>query len=209
MTDIAHPIKTIWLQPRSTLRRIVANDPEYGVLLLTVLAGALLAPIEATARLGEQDSPVVLIFTLAAVAGAVKGLFALYVGGWMLSLASRWFGGSASSVDVRAAIAWSNAPLAAGCAVWWILVALGSATEFGEPFTLFAEGVLLAALAWSYAMLAAFLAAVQHFSLRKAVLILAGLWASLGTLMWVTAWIGISGFTSIFRSGLFSMAVTP
>lgn len=209
MTGIAHPIKTIWLRPRSTIRHIVANDPEYGVFVLTVLAGALFAPFEVSTRLGEQGIPLAFIFVLAAVAGAVKGFFALYLGGWLLTLTGRWLGGSASSAEVRAAIAWSNAPVVVGCIVCWILVALESAWEFGGAFTLFTAAVLLAVFVWSYAMLAACHAAVQHFSLWKSALLLAGLWACLGALMWTAAWVGVSGFTSALDSSFLGMSGAP
>jgi hypothetical protein len=205
----AHLVKTIWMHPRSTIRNIVANDSEYGVFPLTLLAGALVASVEVMGRQGDGNLPVALILALALLAGPVQAFVSLYLGGWLLSLSGRWFGGSATTAELRAAIAWSNAPVVAGGVAWWVFVALEPLIGTGDAFTLLANAVWLLLFAWGYAMLVFLLAAVQHFSLWKSAMILAGLWAGLVGFVLAIAAIGVSGFTSMLDSSFLGMSGAP
>lgn len=96
-------ITRIWPHPRETIRRITGHDPEYGVLPLTLLAGAFSASLDLMSGAGETAvgpavSTVLLVRSL-------WGLAALYVGGCLPALVGGRLGGCAASVDIRAAIA--------------------------------------------------------------------------------------------------------
>jgi len=200
-------MRTIWMRPRATVRHLVDNDPEYGVLPLTLLSGSLLGVLEMLDRIpGNEPGLALLFFVIALLGGAVRGVFVLYLGAWVLAKASCLAGGSAPSVEVRAAVAWSNAPLAAGAAVFLVLWGGGLLLDLGNGF-FDALAVLLAALlVWSYVLLVYCLGAVQNFSPRKAALVVLGVGAGLTVLFWAAAMAGSAGLIAALNNSFLGMA---
>lgn len=121
------PWVTISTMPRATMRAIVTSDPRRHVLLIAVLAGlawqvprhiASDAMASAAVRLAVSFFPIAnpadfatAIAAVQIVGGAVGSVFALYVNGWTFRVVGAWLGGRATSVEVRAAFAWSSVPL--------------------------------------------------------------------------------------------------
>ena len=132
------PFLTIWLWPRATIRRIVASDPKRHVLLLagTCYALAALTTQRSLEAVPSWNLPPRKYFTSGlfvqwlvalynptgvwpsreaeiatfVVLGAPVGIVWLYVCGAIVKWTGRLFGGTATAVDVRAAIAWAQVP---------------------------------------------------------------------------------------------------
>jgi hypothetical protein len=109
------PWLSVWFNPSSTIDRIVATNPRRHVLVLAILG--------ATCNIAAQ--PIVLLGlttalldwrVIAAIVllGAAAGIFGLYIEACFLNWSAKPFGGRASMVTIRAALAWGGAPVAIG-----------------------------------------------------------------------------------------------
>lgn len=107
------PFFSIWVRPRLTMQAIIDSNPRRFVLALAALSGFGSALDNAsTSSIGDGNNiPVVVIVAISAVAGGLGGILTLYIGGFVMKWAGRPFGGRASQVEVRAALAWSTVPL--------------------------------------------------------------------------------------------------
>lgn len=113
------PWATVWNRPRETMRGIVRSpDPEQWVLPLAALGGFVRTLDRADWRNLADGAPLFAIFAFALIGGAIGGVIALYIGGWVFRWTGRWFGGRAPATQVRAAIAWANAPMIVALALW-------------------------------------------------------------------------------------------
>lgn len=131
-TQSMNPWVSIWTKPRGTIRWIVETDPTRHVVLLAVVGGIAnsLSNFELM-NLGDfLPLPFMLIFSI--VAGTIGGLLYLYIAGAILRWTGSWFGGEATSEEVRAAIAWSSVPAIWGLILW----ALGLILLWEELFTI-------------------------------------------------------------------------
>lgn len=61
------PWLTIWVKPRETIRRIVDSDPQYQVIVLTVLAGFAESLNRASAKDGGDTFSLPVIFIICAI----------------------------------------------------------------------------------------------------------------------------------------------
>lgn len=109
---------TIWFRPRATIRRIVDSDPRRFVLGIVWIAGALTvlnSQVTAAAidlprnaphmpRLGSTG------IAVAAFACGVLSVVLLYGLGALYRWAGSMLGGTATAVEVRAALAWAQVP---------------------------------------------------------------------------------------------------
>lgn len=97
------------------------------VLLLAAISGFSSALDRASIRsLGDRlDMP--MIFAIAAVAGPIGGILALYLGGALLRWTGAWIGGNGSAQNIRAAMAWSGVPL-----IWALLIWIPQLALVGE-----------------------------------------------------------------------------
>jgi hypothetical protein len=114
MPDSITPFLAIWTDPRATIRRIVETEPTRNVLALALVGGGLGALESAWfAALGHPATvsrlwPIAVAFRVAF--GAVWGVIGLYAAGWLVGVFCRALGGVASSIELRAALAWSSIP---------------------------------------------------------------------------------------------------
>lgn len=118
-----NPWTSIWFQPRQTIRQIVETNPRYLVVPLAAMLGAagwLPVSVSIAGRL-HLSIPVVMVVT--AILGAAFGLVGLYIGGWLYRWVGSWFGGQATNVEVRAAVAWAKVPLFVSFAAWLLVQA--------------------------------------------------------------------------------------
>ena len=189
-----NPWISMWTKPRATIRQIVAADPRRLVLALAAVAGISEGfDIASNARefLDVTILPAVLSF--AAVSGAILGICGLYICAAVVRWTGIWIGGQASSLHIRAAIAWSRLPVVWIAPLWLPMTALYGqelftdkapaldATVGGQPAM--ALSLLCFYLAgfvaelWSFFLLLKSLGEVQGFSAWKALgnLILASL----------------------------------
>lgn len=122
-----NPWISIWTKPRETIQQIVSSNPTRMVLLLAAISGFSSALDRASIRsLGDRlDMP--MIFAIAAVAGPIGGILALYLGGALLRWTGAWIGGNGSAQNIRAAMAWSGVPL-----IWALLIWIPQLALVGE-----------------------------------------------------------------------------
>jgi signal peptidase I len=130
MTSIAEagsssPWMTIWLSPRQTIERIVAEWPHYLVLPLAVLGGVA-AAAGALINLGIGSVLQDWRVWLACVPiGAIIGIANLHINAVFAAWLARRMGGQASTDAVRAVFAWGVLPTILGLLVV-LAVAAGS-----------------------------------------------------------------------------------
>ncbi|MHB8381793.1 MAG: YIP1 family protein [Candidatus Binataceae bacterium] len=112
--DAVAPFFSIWIAPRDTIRQIIETDPRRAVIALAALSGAL-SGLEGS-WLAAMSAPHAMsawwpfMVALKVVLFAVWGIAALYIAGWIITAACRAFGGVASALQTRAALAWSSVP---------------------------------------------------------------------------------------------------
>jgi len=114
VADSITPFFSIWTEPRATIRRIVDSDPTRHVLALaaagpglTSLLGQWSAVMNGTAN-PSVLWPLWVAFNVAFQAGL--GIIFLYINGAILKWSGGLLGGTASRVEMRAALGWSQVP---------------------------------------------------------------------------------------------------
>lgn len=175
-----NPWLEIWIRPRKTIRRFVDTDPTRHVLLLASLAGVEgIVVFASQSSLGDQTSlPVILL--LAVIVGPLLGLVNLYFSGALYSWTGSWFGGQATSREVRAAVAWSGVTSVAGLALWIPQLLLFGQELFTKQRPMIEANPYLALalwpfyfarlvlVVWGYVILVKTLTEVHRFSAWKA-----------------------------------------
>jgi signal peptidase I len=108
---------SIWLNPRQTIERIVAERPRYLVLPLVTLGGAASAANMLTGYGAGSEIVGWRILLACVVGGAIFAVFNLYVVAVFTGWIGRKMGGVASNDEVRAVFAWGMLPNILGLAV--------------------------------------------------------------------------------------------
>lgn len=184
-----NPWISMWVKPRATIQKIVDTNPDHLVMVLAAISGFARVLDRASMKsLGDKyEWPI--IFLIAAFLGPIGGIISLYIGGALIRWAGRWIGGSASTQNIQAALAWSSVPI-----VWALMLWIPELALFGqELFTtetpnIDASTVLTFALfgfsaieltigIWTMVVFLKCLGQVQGFSAWKALgnVVLAGL----------------------------------
>ena len=109
---------TIWYRPRATIRQIVNTDPRRFVLGIAWLTGALgvlnsqvmLATIDLPPRVPHLPRLGSIGIAIAAFICGALGVAILYGFGALFRWAGYILGGTATAVEVRAALAWAQVP---------------------------------------------------------------------------------------------------
>lgn len=125
--EVANPWRSMWLRPRQTIQSIIDRDPTRSVILLAVLSGFSQSLDQATANHSGDLLPLIGVLMLCLLGGAIGGIIGLYFAGFLLRVAGGWLGGTASGVQVRAALAWSSVPV-----VWSLLLWIPQLLIFGN-----------------------------------------------------------------------------
>lgn len=132
MADSTTPFISIWTEPRATIRRIVDSDPTRDVLALAAISPALGSLVgQWSAALNGTASqsvlwPLWVAFNVALRAGF--GIVGLYISGAILRWSGDLLSGTATSVEVRAALAWSQLPAIAAYLVMLVGLLAGVPT---------------------------------------------------------------------------------
>ena len=105
-----NPWFSIWTQPRDTIQQIVDEDPTNMVLLLAILPILIqwFGFVSISMLNGVSLSIVPISINL--VVGLIFSIVFLYLNGAVTRWTGKGLGGQASSVNIRAAIAWSMVP---------------------------------------------------------------------------------------------------
>ncbi len=176
------PWKSIWLEPRKTIRSIVRTNPKAQFWLLSWLyAFPVLLHMAQSLSLGEVF-PIALIVLISAGLAAFVGWASLSILAYILLWTGRWIGGDATFLELRAAVAWANVPNVVNIILWVLLTiefgALLFTTGFSEmEFMGYQLGLVvvvfilqLTVAVWSFIILIKTIAEVQGFSAWKALL---------------------------------------
>ncbi len=174
------PWRTIWTQPRATVRHLVETDPDYMVLVLASLGGvAQVLDRASTRNLGDR-LPLWGILLLALLVGPLGGIASLYIGAALAHWTGRWLGGVAPVAHLRTAGAWANVPNAWGLLLWVAAIALIGQEMFTRetPRLDSSPGLILLMMLisiafiilgiWSFILLLKGVAEVQGFSAWRA-----------------------------------------
>lgn len=125
---IQYPWLTIWTSPRATFRRIVDHGPEEHLVLILFMFGGFAHALDiASVRDWGDILPLPAIFLICAIVGPVGGVVGFCVYGALLKWTGGWIGGQGSSVQIRAAIAWSYVPL-----IWALILWVPELALFGQ-----------------------------------------------------------------------------
>ena len=128
-TNDLNPWLTIWVKPKKTIRQIVNANPTQYVILLALLAGVSQTLNQATVKNLGEFAPLSSIIGMSLLAGPVIGLINLYLGAFVLHWVSTQFGGKASVLELRAALAWAALPIIAA-----LLLKIPEIWLFGAQF---------------------------------------------------------------------------
>ena len=138
--DSITPYLAIWTAPRATIRRIVDTDPKRNVIVLAAIGPAIstLASQWSAAFTNNANLSVLwpLWVPVYVALSAAFGVISLYIGGAIWRWSGSLLGGVASSVEVRAAMAWSQVPGISAAIVLLIAVLLGVQIPHPTPGTL-------------------------------------------------------------------------
>ena len=166
------PWISMWTRPRATIQSIIDSDPKRSVLLLASLTGISQALDKASLKNAGDDLPFPLIL-VTSFAGIISGVIGLYIFGFLIKHASAWLGGKADGEKSRAAIAWSNVPIAWGLLLWIPQLALFGNELFSattprmdsHPFAVLGFGVIDITIAvWALVLLCKAVGQVNGFS---------------------------------------------
>ena len=167
--DLQSPLFSVLLKPRQTIERIVATQPRHRVLLLASL-GTVSGLAGQIVGAGAADSLFNWRVLLAlVVVGPVLGIVSLYAGALLFNWIGRLLGERASTLELRAVLAWSTTPSIFGITVVVaVLVALhGVAGSNG--FSLLLRATVAICGLWSFIVLLLMLSRIQRFGVWRAI----------------------------------------
>jgi Yip1 domain len=198
---------TIWYRPRATIRRIVDSDPRKFVLGIAWLAGAL-AVLNRQVAVATIDLPATVPHfarlgpTGITIAAFLLGLLSV-VGLYGLAALYRWsggiLGGTATAVEVRAALAWSQVPGLYLVVVTIVATMLGFYTA-PAPHTMSPLNLVETVVGiWVFVILLKCLGEVHRFSAWRALgaillgtLAMFAVAAGIVITIWLAVWVGRS-----------------
>lgn len=123
-----NPWKTLWTAPSATFTTLIAEDPGYNVLTLSILMGFG----SALGQLSGSGLNLPQALGLTLLLGPVMGLGELFLGSWLLALVGRWLGGQGDPRTVRTVMAWAGLPNVAALLCWFIMLLLAGEALFTE-----------------------------------------------------------------------------
>jgi hypothetical protein len=167
---VAPPLQSIWLSPRETVRTLVAGDPTRGVIVLAWTVG-LAWFLSAMAAKADDRFPLAFAIPLAIVVGPLLNFGLIFVAALLTTGTGRVLGGVGKAVELRAALAWAQAPMLLFLALW--LVPAFGPHRWRFPASLVELGVLL----WSEAVAVVLVAEVHRFSIFRSIVAIFLAWA--------------------------------
>jgi hypothetical protein len=174
-------IPAMFLHPRKTMVRVVDGRHYQWVLVIAAVTGVGSALLQASEwGIGFQYGFWQVLLT-ALGAGALYGVFSLYLNGWLITVSGRWFGAKGDFGTVRAALAWGNAPMLVAYLVFVAqMIMLGdqvfavSGRSLGNNYVLheiysLSNLVITMFSVWSLVTTVTALSEVQNLSIAKTV----------------------------------------
>lgn len=191
MSDMTEksPWLSIWLEPRATIRKIIAENPKRSLWLLAAIYGfsSLLNSFQ-SASFGSLWGAFA-IFLTALILSPFWGYVAFALWSWVICWTGKWLKGVGDFQTIRAAYAWSCVPLALNGLLWVLMIVFFGRSLFlnfpenyplvnAQATILFIILIIKVILAvWSLVIYLNALAEVQQFSVLRAIgnVIIAGL----------------------------------
>lgn len=177
-----NPWLTIWTEPRATIARIVAGNPNQSLWWLAAIYGfCSLLNLFQSMVLGNAMGTVGILI-LAIVIAPFYGYVSFSIWSWFVFWVGKWFKGQGTFKTVRASYAWSCVPIIINIPLWVLMVIIFGHqifTNFPEAhllpssqvFILFAILIVKVILAvWSLVIFLNALAEVQSYSVIRAIL---------------------------------------
>jgi len=194
------PWASIWVHPRATIVRIVAENPNRSLWLLAAIYGfSSLLNMFQSISLGSALGPLPILI-IAIIFAPIWGYIAFAFWSWMVSWTGKWFKGQGTFQTIRAAYAWASVPLIINIPLWLLMIFFFG----GQLFLNFPEGYLLSdgqitllffiliskviLAVWSLVIYLNALSEVQNYSVLRAILnvIVAGLIVGIAfAILWV------------------------
>jgi signal peptidase I len=172
-TGSRSPWISIWLSPRQTIDYILATEPRRFVWLLAAL-GTIASIYSQMLTFGFLEGMAGWRVWLCCLAGGtVIGILFLYLNALILRGVGSLIGGRASTLELRAVLAWSAVPAILGLV---IAVLLNAATKFFAASTMSSAGfsllpliiVVMAGL-WSFVAVLLMLSRVERFGFWRTI----------------------------------------
>lgn len=176
-----NPWLEIWIRPKATIRRIIQENPNRSLWLLSAIYGfvSLLNDAQALA-LGLKFSALA-IFLIAVILSPLWGYAFLSFWSLVVYWTGKWFKGIGHFQTIRAAYAWSCVPVIINVLSWLVLAAFfrsrlflinSGNSEISEALVYFLFFIFILRLivaVWSLVIYLNALAEVQKYSVLKAI----------------------------------------
>lgn len=201
-----NPWVSIWFNPRATIARIVATNPNRSLWILAAIYGfTSILNLFQSGTVGTQLSPLAILL-IAVIFSPLWGYVSFAVWSGFVAWTGKWFKGKAKFSAIRAAYAWSCVPFVFHIPLWlWMIFQFGKQLFNNFPdqnlltqsqvTLLFIIMIVKLVLAiWSLVIYVNALAEVQDYSILKAILnlVVAGI---IVILLLVLLWLFIFYFT--------------
>lgn len=177
--QLQNSFKTIWLQPRQTLRRILQVDPDYMTLPLVMLAGISNAVEKAAWKNTGDVVGLVWILLACVLVGPMAGVIGWFLNSWLLRWTGKLLDGKATLSHLRAALAWASVPNAIFLLVSVVLIAVTGESYFKKApeqpdlplfLLMIVDGLVGVVLGiWGTVIAVQCIAEVQQFSVWRSV----------------------------------------
>lgn len=208
----ASVLRTIWRQPRTTLRRIAHENPGYGVFVLPVLASFATYPV-ASLALGDnaaEDTAGYVTQSLLSFPPALE-LLQLFAAAFLISRLAPLFQAHSDSRRLLSALAWSNVPIVVLAPISMGAVMLAESLDVsraagGLPITVLVPALVLqvGVILWAKALLIIGCAEAMSVSRIRATacVLLAWLLSAAALAVVVAITLGGEAALALFHAGL-------
>jgi hypothetical protein len=190
-----NPWISIWVEPRSTIRKIVLENPNQSIWPLGFIYGflSLLNSFQSVA-IGTMMG-MVPVFIIALIIAPFWGYAAFSIWSWVVCRIGKWLKGEGDFRAVRAAFAWSCVPLVVNICLWFLMILFFGAAFFFHSqdvypistqqtsllFLILIAKVVVAV--WSLVIYLNALAEVQNFSILRAIFNVIISWIVVGVIL--------------------------
>lgn len=168
-----NPWRSIWTNPRKTIREIVNICPKKGFYIISVLFSfQYLLNLAQSFSLGFYFQPIVIVIG-SAILSTFVGLLLFHLSSYSLYWTGKIFKGVATITHIRASVAWSSLPYAINIIMWFLFLLTTTNPTFvqaGRSISfLFVNLISIIVAIWSMVLLVQTIKEVQEFSYAKAI----------------------------------------
>lgn len=202
-----NPWTQIWISPREVIRKIVEFNPKFRFFILSAIYGFPVLLSAAQNLSLAETLPLVGIVSIAIVLSVFVGIIGFAISSALLFWAGKWIGGSATYLELRAAVSWGNVPNIVSVLMWILLIANFGNVLFLSDFSqmtfpryqvailFFAFTLQTVVAIWSFIVTLKTISEVQGFSIWKALLNFMIVFVMVVLVIWLVA--GIFGSRAV------------